>query len=87
MATTDDKTFEVMALIFGDLYATLHERTVVTRRDYEDLLRAARRLYIENRTTRAALADLEKLASSWTVTPERSYAIARAREVLSNGRA
>ena len=79
-------SLEAVALVFGHVYAWLHASTVVARLDYENLLRAARRLYVENRDTRAALADLERLASSWTGTPERSRAIVRARAVLAEGR-
>ena len=86
MRRTDTNDFEAMALVFGSFYAAIHDRSLVTRRDYDNLLRAARRLYDENRSARTALADLEKLASSWTGTPERSSAIVHAREVLAKGR-
>lgn len=76
--------FDVSLRLVGDIYALLHRKTQVTRREYDDLLSAAATLYAENESLRERLKELEQLASSWTGTPERNAPIVKAREALSH---
>jgi hypothetical protein len=73
---------------FAFLYSRIVDRTLVTRVEYDRLLRASAHVYRENMRLRTRLRELERLASSWTGTPERSPEIVRAREALrEDGRA
>jgi hypothetical protein len=66
------------------LYASVFANQFVRRVEYNSLLRVAADMYRENLSLRTRLRDLERLASSWTGTPERNVAIVRAREALRN---
>jgi len=67
---------------FAFLYSRLFDRSLVERVEYDKLLRASVAVYRQNVKLRKRLRDLERLASSWTGTPERSVEIVRAREAL-----
>lgn len=58
------------------------DRRMPTIEDYERILSVCKRLYLENTELRDALRDLERMASSWTGTPERNGPIVRARAAL-----
>lgn len=74
--------FALMASVIG----VVNDRYLVERVRYDNLLRATWDVYRENMVLRARLRDLERLASSWTGTPERSGEIVRAREALRDNR-
>lgn len=68
--------------VLGFVYRQVVDTTLVARVEYDTLLRAAAEVYRENIRLRARLRELERLASSWTGTPERNTEIVRAREAL-----
>jgi hypothetical protein len=70
--------------LISRIYGHVVERSLVPRVEYENLLSAAAEVYRENMTLRARLRDLDRLASSWTVTPTCHPEIVRAREALRN---
>jgi hypothetical protein len=78
---TDDYPFDVIAALYSAV-----DRRVTTIVEYQRLLSASAEVYRENLLLRRRLRDLERLASSWTGTPERNGEIVRAREALRNAR-
>ena len=81
MRRSDAAYFDAMAYLFASLRHALDLRTP-TREDYESLISICKRLYRENTELRERLRELERLASSWTGTPERHPVIQRARAAL-----
>jgi len=75
-------TYDAVAMI----YSSFLDRRLVARVEYDNLLHASVEVFRENMKLRRRLRDLERLASSWTQTPERSVEIVRAREALREGR-
>lgn len=70
--------------LLGFVYRQIVDTTFVSRESYDNLLRAAAEVYRENMQLRRRLKELERLASSWTGTPERHPEIVQAREILRN---
>jgi len=77
----DTDSLDMMLRVASALRHLIDSR-MPTLEDYERLVSVCKRFYRENTELRAALRDLERMASSWTGTPERNGPIQRARAAL-----
>lgn len=81
MSDTSDP-FLLPAMIYAEIQR-IGDRSLVTRKEFEALLTAARAEYQANIILYKALHDLERLASSWSGNPQAQPAIRAARKALT----
>jgi hypothetical protein len=88
----DDRYFETLASVYAGLSDIVKGR--IEKERFDELVarcakiaRGAVMLYFTNRNLYRALRDLERLASSWSGSPEAQPAIRQARAALQSFRA
>jgi len=84
MSHEDDTALDAMAMVAYAVHR-LYDDSVVKRKDHEQALQMLVNVYRENNLLRQRLADLERLASSWSGSPSNHAAIRDAREELQKG--